>query len=83
MMQNKNPGFRPLNGVIILNLYIKDGLNVFDIVSVPLTGLSFLIHLLLNHYRMKLLLVSVPLTGLSFLIPTPLGPLWNKAFKGL
>ena len=63
-----NSCFRPLIGVIISNLIIHAPRHENFIVSVPLSGLSFLI----VHYA-KLTegpggKVSVPLSGLSFLI---------------
>ena len=60
--------FRPLIGVIISNFWMtqrkKDQVHI---VSVPLSGLSFLIGIQKGwHFRGRT--VSVPLSGLSFLI---------------
>ncbi len=60
--------FRPLIGVIISNQIIDELIVLTGkLVSVPLSGLSFLIKLA-NNKKLAWYEVSVPLSGLSFLI---------------
>ena len=61
--------FRPLIGVIISNTPLPTMPQRHGRVSVPLSGLSFLMENI-SMFSKVANMVSVPLSGLSFLIPS-------------
>ena len=60
-------GFRPLNGVIILNRIHPSVWQGLKSVSVPLTGLSFLIAFFGNLYKLYIFHCFRPLNGVIIL----------------